>query len=95
MLKCGHTFCSDCLTGYLKTYLQQKGAVAGKLPCPTCRDLTTLPPSGVPGLRNDFKVQKIENLFRTMNVRQRASSTECSACHAQKKSALVSLYDIQ
>lgn len=92
MLKCGHTFCADCLTGYQKTYVQQKGAVPGKLPCPTCRDLNTLPAEGVAGLRNDFKVQKIENLFRTMNVRRKASITECIACHAQKKTAPASVY---
>lgn len=70
MLKCGHTFCTDCLQGYHATYEQQRRAVPGKLPCPTCRELTTLPPGGVAALRNDFKVQKIEDLFRTMNVRQ-------------------------
>ena len=42
----------------------------GKLPCPTCRELTTLPANGVAGLRNDFKIQKMEDLFRSMYVKQ-------------------------
>ena len=72
----------------------------GKLPCPTCRELTTLPPSGVAGLRNDFKIQKMEDLFRSMYVRQQQQQQQsssggggggtqngsvCSACQAQKK----------
>jgi len=65
---------------------------AGKLPCPTCRELTTLPPTGVTGLRNDFKVQKMEDLFRSMYVRQQQQqqtndhrSNVCGPCQAQKK----------
>jgi len=76
MLACGHTFCADCLVGYQKTYAQQRRAVAGKLPCPTCRDLTTIPTGGIVALRNDFKVQKIEDLFRTMNVKQQQKQQE-------------------
>jgi RING-type zinc-finger len=97
MLPCGHTFCAECLVGYQKTYEQQRRAVPGKLPCPTCRELTTLPPGGVSGLRNDFKVQKIEDLFRTMNVKHRQKqparqgSEFCATCQAQNKKTKVRL----
>ena len=71
---------------------------AGKLPCPTCRELTTLPPSGVAGLRNDFKVQKMEEMFRSIYVRQQQqqqqknnnhSGNVCGPCQAQKKTVEV------
>ena len=72
----------------------------GKLPCPTCRELTTLPPTGVSGLRNDFKVQKMEDLFRSMYVRQQQQQQQhennhrgsvCAPCQAQKKTVEVIL----
>lgn len=87
MLRCGHTFCAECLEGYLNTYQQQRRAHAGKIPCPTCRELTTLPATGVQGLRNDFKVKKIEEMFRTVNLRDRQSGKFCDSCRAQKKNS--------
>ena len=77
MLQCAHTFCAECLGGYLRTYQQQKRAVPGKLPCPTCRELTTLPRNGIAGLKNDFKVKKIEEMFKTVNIKSRVSSMTC------------------
>jgi len=75
---------------------------AGKLPCPTCRELTTLPPTGVTGLRNDFKIQKMEDLFRSMYMRQQQQQQQqqqqrnnnysgnlCGPCQAQKKTVEV------
>ena len=87
MLRCGHTFCQECIQGYYNTYQQQKRAHKGKLPCPTCRDLTTLPPGGVAALKNDFKVQKMEEMFKTINIRDRAGSKRCDPCRANKKHA--------
>lgn len=88
MLVCGHTFCLDCLKGYYKTYQQQKRSQSGKIPCPTCRELTALPSNGINGLRNDFKVAKIEEMFKTVNIRKERAKAEgklCDACKAQKK----------
>lgn len=95
MLACGHTFCQECLHGYYKTYQQQKRAQSGKLPCPTCRELTALPANGVAGLRNDFKVAKIEEMFRTVNIRKERGKAEgkvCDACKAQKKISQCKFY---
>ncbi len=93
MLNCGHTFCSECLVGYFRTYQQQRRSVPGKLPCPTCRELTGLPPSGISGLRNDFKVKKIEEMFRTVNLsKYRGTSFMCDSCRSQKKSISAKMY---
>ena len=88
MLNCGHTFCQECLHGYYKTYQQQRRAQAGKLPCPTCRELTALPSNGVAGLRNDFKVAKIEEMFKTINIRKERAKADgkiCDVCRAEKR----------
>ncbi|ELT93942.1 hypothetical protein CAPTEDRAFT_89730, partial [Capitella teleta] len=92
MLRCAHTFCAECLQGYYSTYQQQKRAVPGKIPCPTCRELTTLPSNGVSGLRNDFKVQKIEEMFKSMNIRDRANSRSCDSCKSQRKTSQAKVY---
>ena len=92
MLHCGHTFCAECLLGYHRTYQQQRRAVSGKLPCPTCRELTTLPSAGISGLKNDFKVKKIEEIFKTVNINTRVSSMVCDPCKAQKKSSAAISY---
>ena len=96
MLHCGHTFCQECLQGYLHTYQQQRRAQPGKLPCPTCRELTQLPANGVAGLKNDFKVRKLEEMFRTVNLRQHAASKAvCESCKSQKKSKKGSFFCTQ
>ena len=88
MLNCGHTFCKECLQGYYRTYQQQRRAQSGKIPCPTCRELTALPAGGINGLRNDFKVAKIEEMFKTVNIRKEKLKKEgrhCDNCKAQKQ----------
>ena len=47
MLQCFHSFCQECLEN-LETRQQQGETI---LPCPNCRQGTTLPPNGVAGLQ--------------------------------------------
>ena len=44
LLQCNHVFCRDCLVGL--AHRNPQG-----LPCPTCRQVTPIPPSGVAGLQ--------------------------------------------
>ena len=51
LLQCNHVFCRDCLVGLARR--NQQG-----LPCPTCRQVTPIPPSGVAGLQSAFQTNQ-------------------------------------
>ena len=64
LLQCNHVFCRDCLVG-LATRNPQG------LPCPTCRQVTPIPPEGVAGLQSAFQTnQLLEILDQHEKVRQ-------------------------
>ncbi|XP_066300048.1 E3 ubiquitin-protein ligase TRIM56-like [Branchiostoma lanceolatum] len=44
LLTCWHVFCQDCLIGYNTEKEQVK--------CPVCKEVTPLPPEGIPGLQH-------------------------------------------
>ena len=92
MLQCGHSFCEECLQDYHKVNQQAHNAQPGKLPCPTCRELTSIPENGISGLRSDFKAHKLEKVFRMMTVRNRTSSCMCDPCTSQKMTVDASVY---
>ncbi|PIK54150.1 putative tripartite motif containing 56 [Apostichopus japonicus] len=60
VLPCLHRYCSDCLDSYIKQQQQ------GKLECPQCRDLFTIPPEG---FKTDYAVKSIvEYVHRKRSV---------------------------
>ena len=64
LLQCNHVFCRDCLVGL--AHRNQQG-----LPCPTCRQVTPIPPSGVAGLQSAFQTnQLLEILDKHEKVKQ-------------------------
>ena len=64
LLQCNHVFCRDCLVGL--AHRNQQG-----LPCPTCRQVTPIPPSGVAGLKSAFQTnQLLEILDKHEKVKQ-------------------------
>ena len=64
LLQCNHVFCRDCLVGL--AHRNQQG-----LPCPTCRQVTPIPPSGVAGLQSAFQTyQFLEILDQYEKVKQ-------------------------
>ena len=52
LLQCNHVFCRDCLVGLARRNPQG-------LPCPTCRQVTPIPPSGVAGLQPAFQTNQL------------------------------------
>ena len=52
LLQCNHVFCRDCLVGL--AHRNPQG-----LPCPTCRQVTPIPPSGVAGLQSAFQTNHL------------------------------------
>ena len=52
LLQCNHVFCRDCLVGL--AHRNPQG-----LPCPTCRQVTPIPPSGVAGLQSAFQTNQL------------------------------------
>ncbi|KAI0214432.1 hypothetical protein LSAT2_000473 [Lamellibrachia satsuma] len=77
---------------YHKVSQQARNAQPGKLPCPTCRELTSIPENGISGLRSDFKAHKLEKVFRMMTVHKRASSCMCDPCKSKKMTVDASVY---
>ena len=64
LLQCNHVFCRDCLVGLARRNPQG-------LPCPTCRQVTPIPPSGVEGLQSAFQTnQFLEILDQHEKVKQ-------------------------
>ena len=64
LLQCNHVFCRDCLVGLARRNPQG-------LPCPTCRQVTPIPPSGVVGLQSAFQTnQLLEILDQHEKVKQ-------------------------
>ena len=64
LLQCNHVFCRDCHVGLARRNPQG-------LPCPTCRQVTPIPPSGVAGLQSAFQTnQLLEILDKHEKVKQ-------------------------
>ncbi|XP_074655930.1 E3 ubiquitin-protein ligase TRIM71-like [Tubulanus polymorphus] len=69
-LPCLHTFCTECLQGLYNATIHSD--ISGLLSydiisCPTCRTRTIVPPGGVTGFPNDFKVSKISEIVSDNN----------------------------
>ena len=58
-LSCHHTFCSHCLTD-----LSKKQDNPRVIPCPNCRQLTTIPDGGVAGLQKNFYIENIKEISK-------------------------------
>ena len=84
MLRCGHSFCEGCLQGYYKVSQSLHTATPGKLSCPTCREVITIPEIGICGFPNDFKANKLESLFRKMTICTHTPSNLCGPCQSKK-----------
>ena len=72
LLNCFHVFCKQCLQP-----LVLQAAQGQTVQCPNCRQLTTLPQNGVPGLQGAFH---IHHLFDIRDTLKKVNKTNCDKC---------------
>ena len=58
LLQCFHVFCENCLKPL--AYQTPQGQVVD---CPNCRQPTSLPQNGVPGLQGDFLIHHLFDIY--------------------------------
>ena len=81
LLQCFHVFCENCLKPLARQTPQ--GQV---VECPNCRQPTSLPQNGVPGLQGAFL---IHHLFDIQDILKKVSSpakTKCDKCETREPS---------
>ncbi|XP_064643745.1 E3 ubiquitin-protein ligase Midline-1-like [Lineus longissimus] len=88
---CNHSFCMNCLRRYI-----EKKARCGEFLCPLCRELCTVPASGISGLGKNFT---LENIIRKYNdVRKGLNQIKwdkCTFCADSDKKVSSSLACLQ
>ena len=92
MLQCGHTFCEGCLQRFYDANQETRLPYSKKLCCPTCREETPFPGNGIAGLRNDFRVHKMKDVFGRMTARNTPSENVCDPCRAHEKIVIAKGY---
>ena len=75
LLNCFHIFCEKCLQP-----LVLQGQQGQSVNCPHCRQTTTLPPSGVPGLQGAFYILPLFDIQDTLQKVSSTSQTQCQKC---------------
>ena len=73
MLSCGHSFCAGCLEPILGELSYRR-----EIRCPACRAMSRLPWTGIPGLPDDFKINRIREIVE--NQREESGITSCDFC---------------
>ena len=79
LLNCFHVFCTKCLQP-----LVCQGAQGQTIQCPNCRQPTTLPQNGVPGLQGAFH---IHHLFDIQSALKKVTASQdflCDKCKRDK-----------
>ena len=91
ILQCFHVFCQKCLVKLV--IRNQQGQLS--LSCPTCRQVTPLPPGGTRGLQSDFRINRLLELVdvhkkaagavggKSKNLRK--CSTICCSVHDKRE----------
>ena len=101
-LVCLHSFCSLCLENCRRPYRRE-------VSCPVCKKATQLPPTGIQGLQNDFRIQQIKDILQKQQLSTRKSdevppvttttisqgTKECDLCRAQKRKASATYHCVQ
>ena len=79
-LQCDHTFCEKCLQDVYNANGQPR-----KLTCPTCRTKTSVPASGIAGLRDDFRANEMKDTIRRLTQRNISQNYVCNQCEKRQK----------
>ncbi|XP_013390896.1 E3 ubiquitin-protein ligase TRIM56-like [Lingula anatina] len=75
-LSCLHSFCLECLQNTAKKTPRARGASTGILQCPLCRTETTIPSSGLEGLKTNFLLLGLGSLLKE----QKSFSQKATVC---------------
>ena len=81
ILSCLHSFCEKCLEKCIRIRKEDSGTSC--LKCALCKEYTTLPSSGVRGLRLDFRATRLVEALIEQELRERklaSSARKCEAC---------------
>ncbi len=82
LLQCHHVYCRQCLVRLV--YRDQQGQLI--LDCPTCRQVTPVPATGVADLQSAFR---IVHLLEILNeCKEEESEPACCSEHAEGESKL-------
>ncbi len=71
VLQCLHVFCQNCL-GHKRMVVQKEGRRS--LICPTCRQATPIPPSGVSGLKSAFHINRLSEILDSASSEREGAS---------------------
>ena len=79
LLNCFHVFCTQCLQP-----LVQQSDQGQTVLCPNCRQLTTLPQNGVPGLQGAFRIHHLFDIHDTLKKVVESPDSPCDKCKRGK-----------
>ena len=75
-LQCFHVYCKECLQLLMPQDHQGQVSIC----CPTCRQLTPLPPGGVPGLQSAIHVNQMREIKETLQKLKDSRIVPCDKC---------------
>ena len=79
LLSCFHVFCCKCLQP-----LSRPGAQGPTVQCPNCRQPTTLPQNGVPGLQGAFHIHHLFDIQSALKKVTESQESLCDKCELEK-----------
>ncbi len=81
LLQCHHAYCQQCLARLVQQ--DQQGQLT--LTCPSCRQVTAIPASGVAGLQSDFRVNQLLEIVGEDWKKREMSMPESASVTSPKK----------
>ena len=79
LLNCFHVFCTKCLHP-----LVCRGTQEQTVQCPNCRQPTSLPQNGVPGLQGAFHIHHLFDIRSALKKVTESKESQCDKCGQEK-----------